>query len=300
MSIEWRGEVYYLIMELAELCAEPIEDLTAAAERLGVLASVENGFPSIARRALPAFFDAYFEGRRYELTYRQPSWLRNSAEPWCRALSAAYDDPISRPTSVSPQQGEFLRSLVANSNPSHMVEIGTFLGVSTLWIASALKDAGRGGLLHSIDLFEDVLPLRNKTRTRCVVNPVDVARSRVLEAGLADHVRLIESESKIAGANWSAYLREPIDILYIDGDHSKRGCLGDFEAFLPHLREDGFLIFHDVFPENCGCDGPRFLLDRMAALPGAGIFELETSPHNFGMAVLRLGKVRKPRREVLD
>src|SRR6202050_2774557 len=42
---------------------------------------------------------------------------------------------------------EFLRTLVTTVKPSLVVETGTFLGVSTLWIAEALRINGFGRIV---------------------------------------------------------------------------------------------------------------------------------------------------------
>src|SRR5215475_7455727 len=42
---------------------------------------------------------------------------------------------------------EFLRTLVTTAKPNLVVETGTFMGVSTLWIAEALRLNGRGRIV---------------------------------------------------------------------------------------------------------------------------------------------------------
>jgi GT2 family glycosyltransferase len=37
-----------------------------------------------------------------------------------------------------------------------------------------------------------------------------------------------------------------VDVLFIDGDHSKEGVKRDFEAFSPLVRKGGYIIFHDI------------------------------------------------------
>lgn len=39
--------------------------------------------------------------------------------------------------------------------------------------------------------------------------------------------------------------KEPIDILFIDGDHSYASVKNDFEMFYPFVKEQGLVIFHD-------------------------------------------------------
>jgi predicted O-methyltransferase YrrM len=41
-----------------------------------------------------------------------------------------------------------------------------------------------------------------------------------------------------------------IDALFIDGDHSYRGCLADWTRFSPHVRKGGLICFDDYTQEN--------------------------------------------------
>jgi predicted O-methyltransferase YrrM len=63
-----------------------------------------------------------------------------------------YHEPVSFPASLPPSQGKLLHDLILQHTPSIVVEIGCFIGVSSVWIGSALKKVG-GGRLFSLDLF---------------------------------------------------------------------------------------------------------------------------------------------------
>jgi len=36
-----------------------------------------------------------------------------------------------------------------------------------------------------------------------------------------------------------------ISVLFIDGDHTYKGCKRDIKAWYPHMKEDGVMMFHD-------------------------------------------------------
>ena len=38
---------------------------------------------------------------------------------------------------------------------------------------------------------------------------------------------------------------QAIDVLFIDGDHSYKGCKNDIDAWYPHMKVDGVMMFHD-------------------------------------------------------
>jgi len=289
----------YTINALHEMTGIDVTVLEEKAKELSMDIS-HDGHGAILRSDLPVFFEDLFKEKHYKLTYSLPKWLRTSSASWTKELCDLYSSPMTRPTSLSPQQGEFLRSIVVNSNPKSMVEIGTFLGVSTLWVGGALKDANKGGKLHSIDLHSDILPYSSGTQTRCILDPFPIVKERIVKAGLNEQVTLIQGDSKAIGKEWHKISTKPIDILYIDGDHSIKGCINDFDAFIPYLKDDSIIILHDVFPSNCKWEGPRFLIDNLRKIATPDVFELETSPHNFGMAVIRMGKIENPRKEVLS
>lgn len=50
-------------------------------------------------------------------------------------------------------------------------------------------------------------------------------------------------DSKQVGKEWD---RGAIDFLFIDGDHSYEGCLGDIQSWAVHVKPGGFMAFHDV------------------------------------------------------
>lgn len=61
-----------------------------------------------------------------------------------------------------------------------------------------------------------------------------------------------------------SYLRncqDKFDIIFIDGDHSYDGVKSDYLGSLPLLRENGYLVFHDI--NSVGCPGVVQLWDEI-------------------------------------
>jgi hypothetical protein len=45
---------------------------------------------------------------------------------------------------------------------------------------------------------------------------------------------------------------------------------------------------HDIYPEHCDWEGPRYLIDKfIKKSPHFELLEIKTSPVNYGMAVIR-------------
>jgi len=69
-------------------------------------------------------------------------------------------------------------------------------------------------------------------------------------AGLLDFMRYlpIHQNSKVEGARWS---HGPVDLVFVDGDHSYHGARGDIETWWPHLRPGGLMAIHDYQKLEC-------------------------------------------------
>jgi len=210
-----------------------------------------------------------------------PTLLNQFKEPWAAALRKLYATPVAYPASLPPSQGLQLRNLVLDRNVRSCVEIGCFIGVSSLWIGSAIRENG-DGYLRSVDLFEPKAP--NRFHFSFLDDPYEAAAKAVRDAGLHGIIEFVRSESTTYAAQLDA--AEPLDMVFIDGDHTFLGIARDFLAYFPLLRKGGVAVLHDIHPAYCGWTGPRKFLDRyLSACPNVRVTEIETQP-NFGIAVV--------------
>lgn len=260
--------------------------------RLNVIKSDEKIF--LHRDSLPAFFQHVGKDvvrRSYDLS--RSSIITNTA-PWARTLESMYREETSCPASLSPQQGEFLRSVLINLNPKRCLEIGCFIGVSTLWISSALEACNDGGMLHSVDFFGDKMPFGNLSY---IYHPDSLGyiQTKLDEAGLRQRVQHHVGHSHAIGKRYHELIGDELDFLFIDGDHTYEGCLLDYLLYEPHLKVGGYLVLHDIYPDKCGCQGPRRLIDEvLLSSPSYRLLELHTQPKDYGMALIqKIGKSPK-------
>ncbi|MBL8764621.1 MAG: class I SAM-dependent methyltransferase [Phycisphaerae bacterium] len=218
-----------------------------------------------------------------------PAFLDNPSCPWLRVLKDLYDDPRSFPSSLAPEAGLLLHALVRNLAPRRVIETGTYLGVSSLWIAAALDEAGAGEL-HSFDNFEAMTPgpWRPNPLATGRLESVTAAAAR---AGLADRVRYHPGNCPHALHQFFRD-RAPrgdsrIELAFLDADHSFEGVRAEFRAIEPHLAPGGYLVLHDT-SRLSGCDGPsRLVADLPQHAQGQyALVDLYTAPVNFGMVVL--------------
>src|SRR3954467_10016563 len=92
--------------------------------------------PRSAHRFFPTLADHDQHPRRWEFQA-----FLDASVPWVGALRDLYAWPLSFPASISPEAGLLLHSLVRNIRPRMVVEVGSFIGASTIWMASALEAA---------------------------------------------------------------------------------------------------------------------------------------------------------------
>jgi predicted O-methyltransferase YrrM len=117
---------------------------------------------------------------------------------------------------------EFLRTLVTTLKPELIVETGSFLGVSTLWMAEGMKANGFGKIIS------------------CEFDPLVFAKAmeKISAPGLAEFIDL-RNESSL-----EMHVEGAIDILFSDSDTPIRSA--EVRRFLPQIRPTGLILMHDA------------------------------------------------------
>ena len=123
---------------------------------------------------------------------------------------------------VDPEVGALLRVLVLATRATRVLEIGTAIGYSGVWMAGALP---KDGMLITMEVDE---------------SRAKIARENFSRAGLADRVNVIVGDAqrmlhKIAG---------PFDVIFQDGDKKQYGPMLDTLVGL--LRPGGLLVTDNV------------------------------------------------------
>jgi predicted O-methyltransferase YrrM len=206
-----------------------------------------------------------------------------------REMESSY---FVHPASMNIDSARFLYEFAKNVSPRLVVEIGSFVGFSTLHIAQALKENGKGGHVVGIDLFDDDFPVQESMwdgREKWV-NRLEIAENFLNNASLENVVTFIKGNSIEVYKQIRGVLTNGIDLLLIDGDHSLKGVFADFNRYYNLVRPGGYIVLHDIYPENCGWDGPRILIDRLkksGIVPRSmELIEIAT-PDGYGFSVCR-------------
>jgi predicted O-methyltransferase YrrM len=134
--------------------------------------------------------------------------------------------------SLQIDEAALLYRLARDAESGPFAEIGRFKGGSTLIFASALP---AGLELWSYDLHVSL-------RTDMPGSELDAELQSALERfGLAAKVHLVVADSRTVEPPPA-----PLELLFVDGDHSYEGAKADFERWRGFVRPGGHLLFHDA------------------------------------------------------
>ena len=182
---------------------------------------------------------------------RMPDRLRHSARARALALRTGLVPPR---TMHSPAESALLAELARGR--CRAVEIGVYEGSSALVLAGALPlDAE----LHLVEPFGAGMEFWEPADEHAV--KAVVARATRRRGG--PHVRWHVQTSEAAASGWSV----PVELVFIDGDHSQIACRLDWELWSPHVAAGGVVIFHDA---NGGDPGPTAVVKDLFGDGGAG------------------------------
>jgi predicted O-methyltransferase YrrM len=127
-----------------------------------------------------------------------------------------------------------------------IVEIGSFMGKSTCWLAAGAKKASREKVT-AIDHFRGSPehqaggPYENRTIVT-MHTTFYMFQENIAKMQLSDYVNPVVATSEEAVSNWNRTVR----LLFIDGDHSYNNTKKDYELWSPFVCERGYICFHDV------------------------------------------------------
>ena len=106
---------------------------------------------------------------------------------------------INRPITINPEDGKLLQLLIRINRCKKILEIGTFYGYSTIWMARALDD---GGHIFTIEKDEESF---------------NIAQQNFIKAKLNDKITILKGDAK----NILKNIDEELDMVFIDADKSQ-------------------------------------------------------------------------------
>src|SRR3954449_12127368 len=127
-----------------------------------------------------------------------------------RAYDEQRQERVQRLRNVEPETAELLGVLVRAMHATHVLEIGTSNGYSTIWLGDAAQ--ATGGAIVTLEIDPERTAL---------------AREHVAQAGLAE---VVELRTQDAGAALRAFPDAAFDFVFLDAER------GEYPGYWPDLR----------------------------------------------------------------
>ena len=144
-----------------------------------------------------------------------------------------------------------------------VVEIGVYEGSSAWVFCDALTADAQ---LHLIDPFVDESGWALRAGWRATPAATRLAVWRRARRGGPNPCWHI-ARSQDVGRDWHG---PQVDLVFIDGDHSPKGCREDWDVWHPHVRPGGAVAFHDAragLAGGTGSPGPASVVADLFRVP---------------------------------
>jgi predicted O-methyltransferase YrrM len=177
---------------------------------------------------------------------------------------------------LDPREGVALAEAAASVvHLGAAVEIGSYCGKSTVYLGSALKQAG--GVLLAIDHHrgsEENQPGEEYHDPDLAdgqggMSSLTLFRDTLRRAGLEDVVVPVVAPSALA----ARALQGGFGFVFIDGGHSMPAALADYRNWAGRIVTGGILAIHDVFPNVADGGRPPHEIYKLAL--HSGMFQEE-------------------------
>ena len=154
---------------------------------------------------------------------------------------------------MPPEEGLALyRTAAAYAPRGPIMEIGTYCGKSTIYLAAAARDADQ--VVVTVDHhhgseenqpgweYHDTTLVDERTGR---LDTLPHFRAALAAAGLEAYVVAVVGRSAQVAGLW----RTPLGMLFIDGGHTDAAAQADYANWSPWVTRGGALAIHDVFPD---------------------------------------------------
>jgi predicted O-methyltransferase YrrM len=132
---------------------------------------------------------------------------------------------VTRHSSISPKYGKLFHRLAAFYSPGEILELGTAMGISTMYIATAVPES------------------RIVTMEGCAVI-AEKARENFNKLGLKNIELDLGNFTNLLSKTLLKF--EKIDFVLIDGNHRKEPTIEYFKKILPKLHADSIVLVDDI------------------------------------------------------
>lgn len=148
---------------------------------------------------------------------------------------------------ISTREAIALYKLVRSieNNDVTICEIGSWLGKSSYILARALDN--KHGKLFCVDPFDasgdpTSSDIYQTTKNKLPVSLMEKFKSNMQERNVLNRIKILQGYSHEIIKTFN----EPIDVLFIDGNHDYASVLRDYKEWSKLIKKGGYIAFHDV------------------------------------------------------
>ncbi len=153
-----------------------------------------------------------------------------------------------------------------------ILEVGTYCGKSTIYLAAAARAAGQVVITvdhhHGSEENQPGWEYHDPELVDPGTGRLDTLphfRATLAASGLEDSVIAVVGRSADVARLWGAGL----GMVFIDGGHTDAAAAADYQGWAPHLAVGGALAIHDVFPDPADGGQAPYRIYRRAVASGA-------------------------------
>eukprot|EP01037_Dinobryon_pediforme_P009385 gene9385-9465_t len=133
---------------------------------------------------------------------------------------------IARNALKPPKLAQLLYRLAADAQPRNIIELGTCLGITTVY----LQKAAPGAKVFTLEGCPQTAAIASETFARAGINDTTLLTGN-FDDTLPDVIGALNQ----------------LDFVFVDGNHQKEATLKYFKWCLPKVHEDTLLIFDDIY-----------------------------------------------------
>ncbi len=125
-----------------------------------------------------------------------------------------------------PKMAQLLYRFVADLRPLNIIELGTCLGITTVYLQKAAPDAK----VYTLEGCPETAGIAKETFKKAGINNVELVTGN-FDDTLPPVINKLDK----------------LDFVFVDGNHQKEATLKYFEWCLPKVHENTMLIFDDIY-----------------------------------------------------
>lgn len=110
----------------------------------------------------------------------------------------------------------------------------------------------RGLIVEMVNLFQPETYVEIGVQRAYTFNTISPLVKRAVAVDIVDTGRIAQHPNVetyiMPSIAFSKLWKDPIDLLFIDADHTKESVLADFNALAPYVADNGLVLLHDTHP----------------------------------------------------